>query len=127
VNGITAALTGRLGGDAEQRYLPNGTALATFSVAVDDAGRAEGEAPEWVRVTVWGHAAEDLAPRLTRGTPVYCEGRNKLERWDARDGHERSALKLTAWVVQPLGQIGRRVPAATDGSGRRRRRAPREG
>ena len=74
MNGITAALTGRLGSDAELKYLPSGQALATVSVAVDDAKAEQGKS-EWVRATVWGEQAEDLAPRLVKGTRVYLEGR----------------------------------------------------
>ena len=106
MNGIVAALTGRIGQDAELKYLPTGNALATFSVAADDAKKAEGEQAEWVRVTVWGEAAEELAPRLVKGTRVYVEGRLKLEQWQAKDGAQRSTLKLSAWTCQPMGQIG---------------------
>jgi single-strand DNA-binding protein len=110
MNGITAALTGRLGGDAELKYTANGTVMATFSVAVDDAKKAEGEPAEWVRVTVWGEPAEDLAPRLMKGTAVYLEGRLRLETWMTREGEQRSTLKLSAWTCQPMGQLGRQRP-----------------
>ena len=111
MNGITCALTGRLGGDAELKYTAGGLALVAFSVAVDDTKRPEGEDTEWVRAVLFGEAAEDLAPRLVKGTSVYVEGRVRLEVWQHRDGGQRSTLKLTAWTVQPLGQIGRRRPA----------------
>ena len=122
MNGITAALTGRLGSDAELRYLPNGNALATFSVAVDDDKAEQGKA-EWLRVTAWDEQAEDLAPRLAKGTRVYLEGRIRLEQWTAAGGEQRSTLKLSAWVCQPMGQIGHQRPRrdeATGGSSRRR-------
>lgn len=52
----------------------------------------------------------ELAPRIVKGTEVYCEGRLRLSTWRTADGAERWGLNLTAWTVQPLGQIGRRVP-----------------
>jgi len=110
MNGIAAALTGRLGSDAELKYLPNGNALATFSVAVDDAKKADGDQAEWIRATVWGERAEDLAPRLFKGARVYLEGRVRLDQWTTQAGEQRSTLKLTAWVVQPMGQIGQQRP-----------------
>ena len=114
MNGITAALTGRIGQDAELKYLPTGNALATFSVAADDAKKGDDAPTEWVRVTVWGEVAEELAPRLVKGTRVYVEGRLKLEQWQAKDGAQRSALKLSAWVCQPMGQIGKNRPRRRD-------------
>lgn len=110
MNGITCALTGRLGGDAELKYTSQGSAMATFSVAVDDVKKAEGDQTEWVRATVWGEAAEQLAPRLVKGTGVYLEGRLRLEVWTTREGEQRSTLKLSAWSCQPMGQIGRQRP-----------------
>ncbi len=120
MNGITAALTGRIAADAELKYLATGAALASFSVAVDDAKRPEGGPTEWVRATVWGEQAEDLAPRLTKGTRVYLEGRLKLEQWQAQDGAQRSALKLSAWACQPMGQIGKQRPLPERGGPPRR-------
>ena len=120
MNGITATLTGRIGSDAELKYLPTGNALATFSVAADDAKKAEGDQAEWVRVTVWGEAAEELAPRLVKGTRVYVEGRMKLEQWQAKDGAQRSTLKLSAWTCTPMGQIGNNRRRRPEDAGPRR-------
>ncbi len=41
---------------------------------------------------------------------IYCEGRIRLNQWTGKDGEPRAGLQLTAWVLQPLGQIGRRGP-----------------
>ena len=116
MNGITCALTGRLGADAELRYTGEGVAFVTFAVAVDDANRADANGAEWVRVAVYGEQAEDLEARLVKGTPVYVEGRVRLDLWETRAGEQRATLKLTAWECCPMGQIGRRA------SGGRRRR-----
>lgn len=114
MNGITAALTGRLGSDGELKYSANGNAYVAINVAVDDAKKAESAATEWVRATVWGEQAEQLAPRLAKGTAVYLEGRLRLENWTTRDGEQRSTLKLSAWTCQPMGQIGRQRPRQDD-------------
>ena len=106
--------------DAQLRYTADGVAFVTFAVAVDDANRPDGAAAEWVRAAVYGEQAEDLEPRLTKGTPVYLEGRVRLDLWTPAGGEQRASLKLTAWVCQPMGQIGRR---AARPEGRRRRRA----
>ena len=111
MNGIQIALIGRLTADAGLlRYTANGNALLGFSVAVQDTKRGDEEPTEWVRVTAWGELAETLADRLSKGTEVYLEGRLRLTEWTGQDGQSRSGLSVSAWKVQPLGQIGRRAP-----------------
>jgi single-strand DNA-binding protein len=114
MNGITAALTGRLGSDGELKYSANGNAYVTINVAVDDAKRAEGAATEWIRATVWGETAEQVAPRLVKGAGVYLEGRLRLETWTTKEGEQRSTVKLSAWTCAPMGQIGRQRPRQDD-------------
>jgi single-strand DNA-binding protein len=111
MNGIHAAFTGRIGKDAEVRTARDGKPWASFPVAVDTKG--DGEAPAiWVRVALFGDTVGAMAPRLTKGTEVYCEGRMSLGTWTGRDGEVKAGLNLTAWEVQPMGQIGRRKPKA---------------
>src|SRR4051794_10586552 len=112
MNGIQSCCTGYLPKDCDQRYTQTGKAMVTFSVAVDDAKKAESADTEWLKVVLFGELAETLAPRLVKGAHVYLEGRCKLNRWQAPDGSERSGLELIAWTCQPMGQIGRRNPAA---------------
>jgi single-strand DNA-binding protein len=106
MNGITACFVGRLGKDAEVRATKAGKSWASFTVAVDtnvdsEAGTA------WVRVALFGDTVDALAPRLTKGTEIYCEGRLTLRPWTDADG-KKAGLSLTASLVQPMGQIGRR-------------------
>ena len=121
MNGIVAAVHGRLPKDADElRYTANGQALLGFSLAVNDDKRGETAPTEWLRVAAWGDLAEQLAERLPKGTEVYVEGRIRLEQWDGQDGQRRSGLKLSAWKVEPLGQIGRRAPRQQAEPSRRR-------
>jgi single-stranded DNA-binding protein len=59
---------------------------------------------------LFGDAVGPIAPRLTKGAEVYCEGRLSLGTWTGRDGEAKVGLNLAAWAVQPMGQIGRRKP-----------------
>ena len=87
----------------------HGKPWASFPVAVD--AKTDGEVPAtWVRVALFGATVSALAPRLTKGAEVYCEGRLSLGTWTGRDGEARAGLNLAAWEVQPMGQIGRRKP-----------------
>lgn len=60
----------RLGRDAEIRYLPNGTPVATLSLSYQYGRKREGEqyAPsQWIEAGLWDKQAESLAPFLKKG------------------------------------------------------------
>jgi single-stranded DNA-binding protein len=46
--------------------------------------------------------------RVKKGAAVYVEGRLKLDRWTKADGTPMVGLSLSAWTVQPMGQLGER-------------------
>lgn len=108
MNGITSCLTGRVGSDPDFRYSSNGNPFLAFSMAADDAKKQEGDQTEWVRVACFGELAEHLNGKLTKGARCYAEGRLRLEEWTDRQGSSRTTLKLTAWVVTPMGVENRR-------------------
>jgi single-strand DNA-binding protein len=107
MNGITACFTGRIGKDAEIRATRAGKPWAAFPVAVDTETESEA-GTAWVRVALFGDTVDALAPRLTKAAQVYVEGRLTLRPWTDADGKARAGLSLTASLVQPMGQIGRR-------------------
>lgn len=110
MDGLQAAFVGRVVGQgAELKWTSNGTPLVNVSVLVQDSKAGDGEA-QFVRVGHFGDDAEDLAQQLTKGVEVYVEGRLKLNTWQATDGTPRSGLNVTAWRLEPVGQIGRRAP-----------------
>jgi single-strand DNA-binding protein len=114
MNGVTAALTGRLGAEPEMRYSQDGKPRLSFSVAADENSAATEDRPArettWVRVTVWGDQAEALGGQLAKGSSVYVEGRLRLDKWTAQDGTPRAGLSLSAWRCDPHGQIGKAAP-----------------
>ena len=66
-------IVGNLGADPEMRYLPDGTAVTNFSVAVNQK-RGENETTTWVRVTAWNKLAEVCNEYLEKGRPVLVQG-----------------------------------------------------
>ena len=72
-------LMGNLTRDPELRYIPSGTAVATFTVASNRVyTSAAGEKKEeacFVRVVTWARQAELCGEYLTKGSPVFVEGR----------------------------------------------------
>jgi single-strand DNA-binding protein len=101
-------LMGNLTRDPEVRYTPKGTALANLGLAVNRVWTTEsGEQKEevtFVDIEVWGRQAETAGQYLSKGRPVFVEGRLKLDSWeDKESGQKRNKLKVVAERVQFLG------------------------
>lgn len=99
---------GNLGGDPEMRYMPDGTAVTSFSLATNRrwTDRSTGQPVEettWFRVSVWGRQAEAANQYLSKGRQVLVEGRLTPDRetggprlWTAQDGSVRASFELRA-------------------------------
>jgi single-strand DNA-binding protein len=110
-------LVGNLGRDPELRYTPQGTPVCSFSLATNERrkDRTTGENNDittWFRVTLWGRQAETASQYLTRGRPVYIEGRLRVEEWTDRDGKQRHTLEVHATDMQFIGGGGAREEGA---------------
>ena len=103
-------LMGNLTRDPELRYIPSGTAVANFSMAINrtykDAGGEKKEEVSYVRIEVWGKMAEVCGEYLTKGRPVLVEGRLKSRSWETPEGQKRNSLDVVAIGVQFLGSKG---------------------
>jgi single-strand DNA-binding protein len=100
-------VVGNLGRDPELRYTPQGTAVCNFSVATSEKKRDKGgelqEVTTWFRVTTWNKNAENASKYLTKGRPVYVEGRLRIEEWTDRDGKNRYTLEVNATDLHFIG------------------------
>ena len=101
-------LVGNLGRDAELRYTPGGTAVATLNLATTEqwTDRQSGQRKEdtqWHRVVVWGKTAESLNEYLTKGKQIYVEGRLQTRQWDDKDGNRRYTTEIRCDRVVLLG------------------------
>lgn len=99
-------IIGRLGKDVELRYLPNGTAVANFSVAVSESwkDKQSGErkqATEWFSVVMFGRQAEVAGEFLKKGSLVYLAGKMKTRSWE-KDGAKHYKTELHADQMQFL-------------------------
>ncbi len=101
-------LVGNLGRDPELRYTPQGTPVCSFTLATNEKRKDKsGEMQDlttWFRVTFWGRQAETASQYLTKGKPVYVEGRLRTEEWTDRDGKQRFTLEVHATDMQFIGQ-----------------------
>jgi single-strand DNA-binding protein len=102
-------IVGNLGSDPELKYLDNGTAVANFSVAVNEVWYKDKEKKErttWYRVNVWRRQAETCSEYLSKGSQVMVVGRPSANAWVGADGEPRAQLELTAQTVKFMGGRG---------------------
>ena len=122
-------IVGNLGRDPELRYTPQGVAVCNLSLATNEKKRDKsGEMQEvttWFRVTLWRNQAENAAKYLTKGSPVYVEGRLGVEEYTDRDGNNRFSLEVQGTDMHFISAGGRgndeysgsSQPAATEFAG----------
>ncbi len=100
-------LIGNLTRDPELRYIPSGTAVANFGLAVNRKyTNSDGEKMDdvcFVDVAAWDKLAEICGEYLFKGSPVFIEGRLHMDSWEQDDGQKRSKLKVVAQNIQFLG------------------------
>jgi single-strand DNA-binding protein len=101
-------LMGNLTRDPELRVTPKGTPICQFSLAINRQFKMEsGESREeviYVDVEAWGKQGETIAKYLTKGRPLYVEGRLRLDQWEDKNTKEkRSRMKVVLEQFQFLG------------------------
>jgi single-strand DNA-binding protein len=88
-------LAGNLTRDPELRYLPKGTAVAQFSLAVSRKWKSEsGEAKEevsFIDIEAFGRQAEVIAQYMRKGRPLLMEGRLKLDTWEDKTTQQKKS------------------------------------
>ena len=101
-------LVGNLGKDPEMRYMPNGNAVANFSIATTESwknkqtGEYENQT-EWHNLTVFGKFGEMCGQYLKKGAKVYVEGKIKTEKWqDKTSGQDRYSTKIIVSELQMM-------------------------
>ena len=103
-------LVGNLGQDPEIRYMPNGNAVANFSVATSESWKDKqtGEnrdRTEWHRVVVFGKLAEIAGEYVKKGTQVYLEGQLQTRKWQDQAGNDRYTTEVVINAVGGTLQI----------------------
>jgi single-strand DNA-binding protein len=103
-------LLGNLTRDPEVRHTPKGVAVGDLGMAINMSYRtADGQEKEevcYVDVVVWGRQAETCKDYLSKGSPIFVEGRLQLDQWETPEGGKKSKLRVRAERVQFLGGRG---------------------
>ena len=91
-------IMGRLTRDPELRRTQSGTAVASFSLAVDrDFKNQNGEKEtDFIDVVAWRNSAEFVSRYFTKGRMAVVEGRLQIRPWQDRDGNKRRSAEVVA-------------------------------
>lgn len=91
-------LMGRLTRDPELRHTGNGTAVASFSLAVDRDFKSQGGEKEtdFVDIVAWRSTADFVSKYFTKGRMAVVEGRLQIRDWTDKDGGKRRSAEVVA-------------------------------
>jgi len=102
-------LMGNLTRDPELRYTPSGTPVCQFGLAINRKYKTgQGEQKDetcFVDVTVWGARGVTISEYLTKGRPIFIEGRLNYDSWESPEGR-RSRLTVVGENFQFIGGRG---------------------
>ena len=128
-------LMGRLTRDPELRRTQSGTAVTSFSLAVDrDFKSQTGEKEtDFIDIVAWRSTAEFVSKYFTKGRMAVVEGRLQIRDWTDREGGKRRSAEVVADNVyfgdskRDAASDGGYAPAYSAPAGRAPMMAPSDG
>lgn len=110
-------LMGRLTRDPELRHTQSGTAVASFSLAVDRrfSGKDGGERQvDFIDIVAWRNTAEFVSKYFAKGRMCAVHGRLQARDWQDKDGNKRRAYEV---VAENVYFTGSKQESGTGGGG----------
>ncbi len=96
-------LVGRLTKDPVLRRTPNGTSVASFTIACDRRNKVEGQpTADFISCTCWNRVAENTATYTHKGSLVGVEGRIQTRSYDDQSGKRVYVTEVVCDSVQFL-------------------------
>lgn len=104
-------LIGNTGTEPEVRYMPNGNAVTTLSLATSESWKdkqtgEKQERTEWHRVVCYNRLAEIAGEYVRKGTKIYVEGSIRTRKWQDQQGQDRYSTEIIANELQMLDSKG---------------------
>ncbi|MCI2069271.1 MAG: single-stranded DNA-binding protein [Bacilli bacterium] len=100
-------VVGRLVKDPELKKTNNGSSVVSFTLAVDNRQRSNGErSASFFPCTAWNATAENVAKFMKKGSLVGVDGRLNQRSYQSRDGHTVNVIEIIAEQVQFLEKKG---------------------
>ena len=101
---------GNLTRDPEMKTTPKGTPVCQLGMAVNrtykDPSGEQHEETTFVDIEAWGWQAETISKYVSKGRPLFVEGRLKLDTWENKEGEKRSRMKVVMENFQFISQRG---------------------
>lgn len=92
------SLMGRLTRDPELRYTNSGTAVASFSIAVDRDFSKDRET-DFINIVAWKKTGEFVSRYFSKGDLIVISGRLQMRDWTDREGGKRTSAEVIAESV----------------------------
>lgn len=104
-------LVGNVGTDPEVRYMPNGNAVTTLSLATSETWKDKQtgdkqERTEWHRVVCFNKLGEIAGEYVRKGSKLYVEGSLRTRKWQDQQGQDRYTTEIVASDLQMLDSKG---------------------
>jgi single-strand DNA-binding protein len=93
-----ATIVGHVVRDPETKYSPQGSQIASFSLAVNRKDEAS-----FFEIVAWEKQASLVEQYVKKGDPVLVAGRLEQEHWESKNGEKRSRIRLVCNQIQFLG------------------------
>jgi single-strand DNA-binding protein len=121
-------IAGNVGKDPEMRYMPDGKAVTSFSVATNrqytGSNGEQVKETTWFRVTTWGKTAEVCNQYVKKGSKVLVEGRLTADKntggpkiWTRQDGTAGASFEISAASVRFLSSRAESESGPVSGGG----------
>jgi single-strand DNA-binding protein len=101
-------LIGNVGRDPEVRYLDNGVAVATLTLATTERGYTlqngtqVPERTEWHNIVLWRGLAQTAEKYVHKGDKLFIEGKIKSRSYDDQNGVKRYVVEIFADNMEML-------------------------
>jgi single-strand DNA-binding protein len=104
-------LVGNVGGDPEVKFMPNGNAVTTLSIATSETWKDKQtgdkqERTEWHRVVCFNRLGEIAGEYVRKGSKLYVEGSLRTRKWQDQQGQDRYTTEIVASDIQMLDSKG---------------------
>lgn len=112
-------LVGNVGIDPDVRYMPNGNAVTTLSIATSETWKDKNtgekqERTEWHRVVCFNRLGEIAGEYIRKGSKLYVEGSLRTRKWQDQQGQDKYTTEIIASDIQMLDSKGGATPGYED-------------
>ena len=109
-------LMGRITRDLELKYTQSGTAVCSFSVAIDRRFVRQGEErqTDFINVVAWRQQAEFVAKYFAKGRMINVVGSLQTRSWEDQNGQKRTTTEVIAEEINFCGEARQNGEAAAN-------------